>query len=208
MDLKNFLHKTFGKDLFTHLNSNEIYEERVRAEKGIERISDEIKAVQDKIRTLMLESKGQPNTLKLLNVSKIKALRLESNAKQQEAEDHLKHLQLLLLLEAMKEHHKAEEHSEVVEKILNSDVERLNQVLFDTDVREAMEEGKMDSVKEKLSRVFAKEDIPMDKESQDILKAIEDLESVDEETALRMAGQRAREMAQAPIKKSEEYEQS
>jgi len=202
MDLKNFLHKTFGKDLFTHLNSNEIYEERVRAEKGIERISDEIKAVQDKIRTLMLESKGQPNTLKLLNVSKIKALRLESNAKQQEAEDHLKHLQLLLLLEAMKEHHKAEEHSEVVEKILNSDVERLNQVLFDTDVREAMEEGKMDSVKEKLSRVFAKEDIPMDKESQDIL------ESVDEETALRMAGQRAREMAQAPIKKSEEYEQS
>jgi uncharacterized protein (UPF0335 family) len=208
MDLKNFLHKTFGKDLFTHLKSNEIYEERVRAEKGIERISDEIKSIQDKIRTLMLESKGQPNTLKLLNVSKIKALRLESNAKQREAEDHLKHLQLLLLLEAMKEHHKAEEHSEVVEKILNSDVENLNQVLFDTDVREAMEEGKMDAVKEKLARVFAREDIPMDKESQDILRAIDDLERVDEETALRMAGQRAKEMAQAPIRKTEEQEQA
>jgi uncharacterized protein (UPF0335 family) len=206
MDLKNFLHKTFGKDLFTHLKSNEIYEERVRAERGIERISDEIKAIQDKIRVLMLESKGQPNTLKLLNVSKIKALRLESNTKQQEAEDHLKHLQLLLLLEAMKEHHKAEEHSELVEKILNSDIEKLNQVLFDTDVREAMEEGKMDVVKEKLSRVFAREDIPMDRESQDILRAIEDLERVDEETALRMAGQRAREMAQVPLKKGEEYQ--
>jgi uncharacterized protein (UPF0335 family) len=207
MNLKNFLSKTFGKDLFTHLKSNEIFEERIRAEKGIERISDEIKGIQEKIRTLMLESKGQPNTLKLLNVSKIKALRLESNAKQQEAENQLKHLQLLLLLEAMKEHHKAEEHNEVLEKILDSDVESLNKTLFDTDVKEAMEEGKMDTVKEKLARVFAKSDMPMDRESQDILKAIEELEKVDQETALRMAGERAKQMAQVPIKKAQYQEE-
>jgi uncharacterized protein (UPF0335 family) len=209
MNLKNFLKKTFGKDLFTHLKSDEIEEERVRAEQEIERISDEIKGIQDKIRTLMLESKGQPNTMKLLNVSKIKALRLESNAKQQEAEDHLKHVQLLLLVEAMKEHQKIEEHSDMVEKILDSDIDSLNELLLDTDVKKAMEEGKMDTVKEKLSRVFAKEEVPMDSESQDILKAIDDLERVDEETALRMAGERAREMAQVPLKKKQaEYEKS
>ena len=49
----------------------------------------------------------------------------------------------------------------------------------------------------------------MDRESQDILKAIDDLERVDEETALRMAGERAKEMAQVPLKKKQaEYEKS
>ena len=85
MDLRNFLHKRFGKDIFTRLRENEINEERIKAEKEIERISDEIKAIHDKIGKLMLESKGHPKTLKMLNVSKIKVLRLESAAKQQEA---------------------------------------------------------------------------------------------------------------------------
>lgn len=208
MNLKNFLKRTFGKDLFTRLKDDEILEERLKAEKEVERLSDEIKSIQDKIRTLMLESKGQPGTLKILNVSKIKALRLESNAKQQEAEEHLKHFQLLLLIEAMKEHQKIAEHSDVVDKILDADIDSINQILLDSNVREALEEGKMDAVKEKLSRVFAREDIPMDKESQQILKAIDELERVDEETALRMAGERAKEMAQIPLikKKEKEYD--
>ena len=201
MDLRNFLHKKFGKDIFTRLRNNEITEERVKAEKEIERISDEIKNIQDKIGKLMLESKGQPSTLKMLNVSKIKALRLESAAKQQEAEEHLRHVQLLLLLGAMKDHMKAAEESEVVEKILNSDMEQLNKMLLDTDVKQAIEEGKLDTVKEKLSRVFARDDVKVDNESQQILKAIDELERVDEETALRMAGERAKQLSELPTKK-------
>ena len=151
----------------------------------------------------MLESKGQPRALKFLNVQKIKALRLESATKQQEAASYLKEVQLLLLLEAMKEHQKNEEKSEFIEKILDSDVEHLSEVLFDTDVQKAIDEGKMDVVKEKLKNVFAREDIPMDSESQSILSAIEDLEKVDEETALKMAGEKAKEIAEAPVKKKE-----
>jgi hypothetical protein len=207
MDLKGFLKNTFRTDIFSKLKSGQILEERVKTEKDIERISDEVKLIQDKIRALMLSSKGQPNTLKMLNIQKIRALRIESSTKQREASILLKRLQIILLLEAMKEHHDTEEKNEFIEKILNSDVEHLNQILFDTDVRQALEEGKMDKVKEKLRRVFAKEEIPMDSESQDILKAIEDLEHVDEETAARIAREKARQMAETPLKKRVEEEE-
>jgi hypothetical protein len=201
MDLKGFLRNTFRTDIFSRLKSNDIIEERVKTEKGIERISDEIKLIQEKMRVLMLGSKGQPNTLKMLNVQKIKALRLESATKQQEASVMIKRMQLLLLLEAMKEHHESEKKNKFIESILNADVEHLNEMLFDTDVQKALEEGKMDKVKEKLKRVFAREDIPMDTESQDILRAIDDLEKVDEETAARIAKEKAKEMSEAPAKR-------
>ncbi len=201
MDLRGLLKKTFKQDMFSKLKEKDIEKQRVRLEKQIEIISDELKQIQEKIRNLMLESKGQPNTMKMLNIQKIKALRLESVAKQEEATTLLKEQQLMLLLEAMKEHQKSEEKNEFIEKILDSDMEHLNKVLFDTDVRKAMEEGRMDTVKSKLKRVFAKEDIPVDEESNQILKAIDDLERVDEETAMRMAGEKAKEMAEIPIKK-------
>ncbi|UCD07450.1 MAG: hypothetical protein JSW41_00495 [Candidatus Aenigmatarchaeota archaeon] len=207
MDLKGFLKNTFRTDIFSKLKSDQILEERVKTEKEIERISDEIKLIQDKIRALMLSSKGQPNTMKMLNIQKIKAFRLESSTKQKEASILIKRLQLILLLEAMKEHHESEEKNEFIEKILKSDIEHLNEMLFDTDVRTALEEGKMDKVKEKLKRVFAKEEIPMDSESQDILKAIDDLERVDEETAARIAKEKAKEMAETPLKKKVEEEE-
>ncbi len=207
MDLKGFLKNTFRTDIFSKLKSDQILEERVKTEKEIERISDEIKLIQDKIRALMLSSKGQPNTMKMLNIQKIKAFRLESSTKQKEASILIKRLQLILLLEAMKEHHESEEKNEFIEKILKSDIEHLNEMLFDTDVRTALEEGKMDKVKEKLKRVFAKEEIPMDSESQDILKAIDDLERVDEETAAKIAKEKAKEMAETPLKKKVEEEE-
>jgi len=206
MDLKALLKKTFKQDIFSRLKEKDILKERVRLEKQIELISDELKDIQEKIRVLMLESKGQPNTMKMLNIQKIKALRLESVAKQEEATTLLKQQQLMLLVEAMKEHEKSESKNEMIEKILNSDIEHLNKVLFDTDVQKAMEEGKIDTVKTKLKRVFAKEDMPVDQESNQILKAIEDLERVDEETAMRMAGEKAKEMAEIPIKKKK-YEE-
>ncbi|NIO23337.1 MAG: hypothetical protein GTN38_04925 [Candidatus Aenigmarchaeota archaeon] len=145
--------------------------------------------------------------MKMLNIQKIKAFRLESSTKQKEASILIKRLQLVLLLEAMKEHHESEEKNEFIEKILKSDIEHLNEMLFDTDVRTALEEGRMDKVKEKLKRVFAKEEIPMDSESQDILKAIDDLERVDEETAAKIAKEKAKEMAETPLKKKVEEEE-
>lgn len=207
MNLRGFLKNTFRTDIFSKLKSDQILEERVKTEKDIERISDEVKLIQDKIRALMLSSKGQPNTMKMLNIQKIRALRIESSTKQKEAGILLKRLQIILLLEAMKEHHDSEEKNEFIEKILNSDIEHLNQILFDTDVRRALEEGKMDKVKDKLKRVFAKEEIPMDSESQDILKAIEDLEHVDDETAAKIAREKARQMAETPLKKKVEEEE-
>ena len=207
MDLKGFLKNTFRTDIFSKLKSDQILEERVKTEKEIERISDEIKLIQNKVRALMLSSKGQPNTMKMLNIQKIKAFRLESSTKQKEASILIKRLQLILLLEAMKEHHESEEKNEFIEKILGSDIEHLNEMLFDTDVRAALEEGKMDKVKEKLKRVFAKEEIPMDSESQDILKAIDDLEKVDEETAAKIAKEKAKEMVETPLKKKVEEEE-
>lgn len=207
MDLKALLRKTFKQDVFSKLKERDIEKQRIRLEKQIEAISDDLKNIQEKIRVLMLESKGQPNTMKMLNIQKIKALRLESVAKQEEATTLLKEQQLMLLLEAMKEHERSEEKNEFIEKILNADTEQLNKILFDTDVQKAMEEGRIDTVKSKLKRVFAREDIPVDEESSQILKAIDDLERVDEETALRMAGEKAKEMAEVPLKKKRYLEE-
>jgi hypothetical protein len=202
MDLKAFLKKRFGKDLFG-LKEDDIIKERLKIEKRVEVISEDIRGVQEKIQRLMVESKGQPRTLKLLNVQKIKALRLESNTKQQEATQFLKQLQLLLLVETMKERQKEKTKSPLVERVLTTDIEQLNQILMDKDVVKAFEEGKMDEVKSRLSRIFAKEELPVDTESREILKAMEDLESVDEETALQMAGEKAKQLAEEPLKKKE-----
>lgn len=201
MDLKSFLKNTFRTDVFSRLKSDQILEERIKTEKEIERLSDELKIIQDKIRALMLSSKGQPSTMKMLNVQKIKAFRIESLSKHREASLLIKRLQIILLLEAMKEHHDSEEKNEFIEKILSSDTEHLNDMLFNTDVREALEEGKMEKVKDRLKRVFAKEEIPMDNESEEILKAIDDLERVDETTAAKIAKEKAKQIIEFPRKK-------
>jgi hypothetical protein len=203
MNLKSYLKSTFGKDIFSHLKKDEILEQRIRIEKKIEQISDDIKGIQEKIQKLMVDAKGQPKAYKMLNIQKIKALRLESTTKAQEANSYLKQLQLLLLLETMREHQKSKEKSEFIEKILNSDIEHLSEILFSADVKEAIREGKIDDVKEKLKRVFAKEEMPVDTESQELLKTIEDMEKVDEETALRLAQEKAKTIAEMPIKKKE-----
>jgi hypothetical protein len=202
MELKAYLKKTFGKDLFAHLNKDEIAEERIKAEKKVERISDEMQVIQDKIQRLMVESKGRPKPMKLLNVQKIKTLRLESNTKQNEAEHYIRELQLLLLVEALREHQVDKSKNKFIEKLLKSDVDHLMSVLFDEDVKKAVEEGRMDDVKDKLKEVFGKEELPTDAETAELMKAIDDLEEVDEETALRIAGEKAKKIAEAPAKKA------
>jgi len=204
MDLKSYIKSKFGKDIFS-IKEEEIVKERVKTEKMIERISDEMKNIQERIQKLMLESKGQPRTMKMLNVQKIKALRLEARTKQQEANIYIQHMQLLFLVEAMREREKSEK-SKIVQNILNSDIDKLNKILLDTDVQKALEEGKLDAVSSKLERVFAKEELMVDEESQEILKAIDDLESVDEETALKMAEKKAKELSEEPVKKETEEE--
>lgn len=202
MNLRSFLKKTFGSDVFTHLKHNDILEERIKAEKHVERLSDDIKGIQDKIQALMIQSKGQPKPMKLLNVQKIRALRLESMTKQQQASSYLKELSLLLLLEAMREHQKTKTKNEFIEKVLNSDVDHITDVIFSEDVKTAVREGKIDDVKDRLKRVFAKADISVDAETQDLLSAIDDLEKVDEETALTMAKEKARKVSEVPFKKA------
>jgi len=200
MNLKNFLMKKFGKNVFS-LSQEDLLTERVKTEKNVERLSDDIKVIQESIQRLMLEAKGQPRTLKLLNVQKIKSLRLESATKQQEANRFLRELQILLLIEAMHEQEKFERESDFVERIMNTDVEQLSEAMVDIDVKKAIEEGRLDLVKGKLSGIFGKEELPVDEESQDIMKAIDDLESVDEETALKMAGEKAKLLAEESPKK-------
>ncbi len=201
MDLRSYLKSTFGKDLFSHLNKNEIAEERIKAEKKVERISDEMQVIQDKIQRLMIDSKGKPRPMKMLNIQKIKTLRLESNTKQQEAEHYIKQLQLLLLVEAMREHQTSKHKNKFIEKLLHSDIEHLMNVLFDEDVKKAIEEGKIDEVKNKLRSTFGKEELPTDEETRELLRTIDELEDVDEETAIKMAGEKARKIAEAPAKK-------
>jgi hypothetical protein len=201
VELKKFLKKTFGKDLFSRLKKDEILEEKIKTEKKIEKISDEMKTIQDKIQALMIESKGQPKPMKLLNIQKIKALRLESNTKAQEARTHLKHMQLLLLVEAMHEHQQEKTESKFIEKVLDSDVDALADTLFDEDVQKAIEEGKVDDVKNRLKDCFAKDEIPTDSETNEMLSAIKDLEGADEETAMRMAGETAKKISETPVKK-------
>ncbi|RLI97978.1 MAG: hypothetical protein DRO99_01890 [Candidatus Aenigmatarchaeota archaeon] len=203
MELKKFLKQTFGKDLFSSLKKDEILEEKIKTEKKIERISDEMRAIQDKIQQLMIESKGQPKPMKLLNIQKIKSLKLESNTKAQEARTHLKHMQLLLLVEAMHEHQEEKSESKFIEKVLDADIDGLADTLFDEDVQKAIEEGKIDDVKGRLKDCFAKEEIPTDNETEEILSAIGDLEEADEETAIQMAGEKAKKIAESPVKKRE-----
>lgn len=193
MDLKKFILSRFGKDVFS-IKEDELLKERIKIEKEVERISDDLKGIAEKIQKLMLEAKGQPTTLKMLNVQKIKALRLESRTKQMEASHFLRELQLIMLVQSMREREKTEKTSEITKEILNSDMDKLNEVLTDEDVKEALEEGRLDKVKEKLERVFGREEVLVDEESQELINAINDLESVDEETALRMAGEKAKEI--------------
>ncbi len=194
MDFKKFIQSKFGKDVFS-IKEDDIVKERVRVEKEVEKISDDIKGIQEKIRKLMMESKGQPTTLKMLNVQKIKALRLESRTKQMEASHFIQQMQVLLLVEAMKEREKSERESKITEEILQSDMDKLNKVLMDADVKEAIKEGRLDFVKEKLSSVFGKEDLMVDDESQELMRAIDDLEKVDEQTAIKMAKEKAKQLA-------------
>jgi len=201
MNLSAYIKKTFGKDLFVHLNHNELEEERIKSEKKVERISDEMQVIQDKMQKLMIESKGRPKPMKLLNVQKIKTLRLESNTKQQEAEGYIRQLQLLLLVEALREHQTEKKKNKFIEKLLKSDVDHLMDVLFDEDVKKAIEEGRIDEVKNKLKSVFGKEELPTDAETMELMRAIDDLEEVDEETALKMAGEKAKKIAETPVKK-------
>jgi uncharacterized membrane protein YgaE (UPF0421/DUF939 family) len=205
MDFRKFIKSRFGKDVFS-IKDNDLLKERLKIEKEIERISDDLKGIAEKIQKLMLESKGQPSTLKMLNIQKIKALSLESRTKQIEASHFLRELQLVLLVQAMKEREKSEKISDIAKEILNTDMDKLSAILTDTDVREALEEGRLDKVKEKLERVFGKQQLLVDEESRELMHAINDLEKVDEETAMRMAGEKAKEITEDKEKKEEESE--
>ena len=202
MDIRHYLTQKFGKNVFS-LSQNDLLRERVKTEKNVERLSDDIKAIQERIQKVMLESKGQTKTLKLLNVQKIKSLRLEASVKQQEAARFLRELQILLLIEAMHEQKKFEKGSDLVERVMNTDVDELSETITDIDVRKAIEDGRMDLVKGRLSNVYGKEEMATDEESLDIMKAINDLEKVDEDTAIRMAGEKARVFAEEPAKKKQ-----
>jgi len=194
MDFKKYLKDKFGKDIFS-ISEENIIEERVRIEKEIENISDDIKNIQKSIERLMIESKGQPKALKLLNIQKMKALRLESNTKQQRALEFIKKMELLYLVEAMKESEKIEDRSELVQKIINSDMEKVNEILMDTGVQKSIEEGRINTVKEKLEKTFGKETDVIDSETQELMNVIEDLENVDMDTALNMAKEKAKELS-------------
>lgn len=203
MDLKRFIKSKFGKDVFS-IKDNDLLKERLKIEKEIEMISDDLKTIAEKIQKLMLEAKGQPTTLKMLNVQKIKALRLESRTKQMEASHFLHELQLVMLVQAMRERERTEKESDITNEILNSDMDKLSCVLNDEEVRQAIKEGKLDKVKEKLERVFGREEVLTDDESSDLLQAIDDLEKVDEETALKMAGERAKKITEESASKESE----
>ncbi len=200
MDIKSFLKNKFGKNVFS-LKPDDLLKERLKSEKNVERLSADIKTIQDKIQKLMIEAKGQPKTLKMLNVQKIKSLRLEASTKQQQANRYLRELQVLLLIEAMHEQQKFEKESDFVERIMNTDIEQLTDAMVDIDVKKAIEEGRLDLVKGKLSNIFGREEMAVDEESQDIMSAINDLEDVDEETALKMAGEKAKNLAEETNKK-------
>ncbi|MBN2101489.1 MAG: hypothetical protein JW716_01295 [Candidatus Aenigmarchaeota archaeon] len=194
MDFKKYIKKKFGKDIFS-ISEENIIEERVRIEKEIENISTDIKNIQKTIERLMIESKGQPKALKLLNIQKIKALKVESNTKQQHAMNFIKKMELLYLVEAMKEDEKIDEKSELVQKIINSDMDKINEILMDTSIQKSLEDGKIDNVKEKLEKTFGKEANVIDSETQELMNAIEDLENVDMDTALHMAKEKAKELS-------------
>jgi uncharacterized protein (UPF0335 family) len=206
MDVKSFIMKKFGKNVFS-LSQAELLRERVRTEKNVERLSEDIKTISERMQKLMLDSKGQHRTLKLLNVQKIKSLRLEAASKQQEANNLLRELQVLLLIDAMHEQKKMQRDSDFVDRIMNTDIEQLTSLITDMDVKKAIEEGRLDLVKNKLSRIYGREEIPVDEESHDIMKAIDDLEKVDEETAFRLAGEKARTLAEEMPRKKREIEE-
>jgi hypothetical protein len=200
MDIRSFLKKKFGKGVLS-LKQEELVRERIKSEKEVERISGDLKGIQDEITKLMMEAKCQPRTMKLLNIQKIKALRLEASTKQQQANHFLRELSVILLIEAMHEQEKLERESDVVEKLMNTDMDQLSDSMVGIDVRKAIEEGRLDMVKKKLSTVFGKEELPVDDESQDIMRAIDALEKVDEETAMRMAGEKAKSLSEDQPKK-------
>jgi len=200
MDIGSFLKAKFKKNVFS-LKQEELVRERVKSEKEIERISADLKSIQDDITRLMIESKCQPRTMKLLNIQKIKALRLEASTKQQQANHYLRELSVILLIEAMHEQEKLDKESDLVEKLMNTDMDQLSEAMVGIDVRKAIKDGRLDVVKKKLSAVFGREEMPVDDESQDIMRAIDALEKVDEETAMRMAGEKARSLAEDQHKK-------
>jgi hypothetical protein len=200
MDIRSFLKKKFGKGVLS-LKQEELVRERIKSEKEVERISGDLKAIQDDITKLMMEAKCQPRTMKLLNIQKIKALRLEAATKQQQANHFLRELSVILLIEAMHEQEKLEKESDLVEKLMNTDMDQLSDSMVGVDVRKAIEEGRLDMVKKKLSNVFGREELQVDDESQDIMRAIDALERVDEETAMRMAGEKAKSLSEDQPKK-------
>ena len=52
MDLKKFILSRFGKDVFS-IKDDDLLKERVRIEKEVERISDDLKGIAEKIKQLL-----------------------------------------------------------------------------------------------------------------------------------------------------------
>ena len=89
---------------------------------------------------------------------------------------------------------------------MTTDIDQLNKLLMDTDILKALEEGKMDEVKKRLTAIFGKEGFVTDEETKELLRTIEDLESVDEETAIQKAKIKSQEIAEKPTKEEKELE--
>jgi hypothetical protein len=177
--LDGFVSRVFGKsDLFS-VDDKSLMEERARFEFRVNDISEREEELEARIQRLMVESAGKSPMVKTLNVEKIRAAQQEQKILLEQGQRYLKFYRTVNLISAIKKRRKDLEKSQIANKILELDTSTIETMLEKENIDKLIEEGKIDAVDKVLDRYFKPTVAEAEPETDEILKAIEELEQMD-----------------------------
>lgn len=196
MKLDGFVSRVFGKNDLFSVDDKSLMEERARFEFRVNDISERQEELEARVQRLMVESAGKSPMVKTLNVEKIRAAQQEQKILLEQGQRYLKFYRTVNLISAIKKRRKDLEKSQIANKILELDTSTIETMLEKENIDKLIEEGKIDAVDKVLDRYFKPSVADSEPETDEILKAIEELEQMDPDLREEQAQKVSREMSE------------
>ena len=196
MKLDGFVSRVFGKNDLFSVDDKSLMEERARFEFRVNDISERQEELEARIQRLMVESAGKSPMVKTLNVEKIRAAQQEQKILLEQGQRYLKFYRTVNLISAIKKRRKDLEKSQIANKILELDTTTIETMLEKENIDKLIEEGKIDAVDKVLDRYFKPTVATSEPETDEILKAIEELEQMEPDLRESKAQEVSREMSE------------
>ena len=196
MKLDGFVSRVFGKNDLFSVDDRSLMEERARFEFRVNDISERQEELEARIQRLMVESAGKSPMVKTLNVEKIRAAQQEQKILLEQGQRYLKFYRTVNLISAIKKRRKDLEKSQIANKILELDTSTIETMLEKENIDKLIEEGKIDAVDKVLDRYFKPTVATSEPETDEILKAIEELEQMEPDLRESKAQEVSREMSE------------